>query len=607
MCEINMLLKDVSLTKSDFEDLQWEEILKDCGHSECFSYSTLFFTKAQEAEAANRVKCSEVFTLLGSATSMILKSDSRTEPFIPRFLMTDSRSSSIDDFSGEHLNVLGEIVHRISNSEIRARSAYILWMKKHNFHMAELAIKSYLESATNLEKPHNWIECAERIERAFRLGASLGKNTEYLDQVIVHIETVLDNYNGEDPKFLPNKLMSFLLEQRKGDCEKYSMLSEKLAKRAESDCDWRRARTYWETKAQWHSIDKDEPNKRAALIQAAETYVEDAGAVVNRGKPSYMISASHLQHAIELYRRIGGENERIVELRRTLLEYQEKSINEFKAVSTEINLNDVVKNAIARVKGKKIYDTIFELALITNSPEVSDLKNQVQELANEFPIRHLFTTFVINDKGKTTGHTPGLSSNNPEDIETAMNANMFKQAKLHQTIHTQGIIEPARNQINLEHNIRLHDFLQIVSNNPFIPEEREYIYAQGLHAGMRGDFLLAAHLLIPQFENSVRYVLTQHGVITSGIDTEGIQDEYSLNKTLNSSEMIEIFGEDITFDLKGLLVERFGANLRNRMAHGLMPYNEFYSLEVCYLWWLILRLCCLPIITQIQKNESDAK
>lgn len=600
-----MLLKNIPLTKDDFKEAYWEESIKKSDKRECFSYSPLFFAKAQEAKVAGETKAEKIFNLLGGVTSMILKESSPTEPFTPMFVNPESRSAVIDDFCDEHLKVLSEIVFDILDPEIRARIADILWIRKRDIRMAELGIKSYLESATVLEDPKQWTHCAERIERAFRLGASLGKNAGYLDQVISHIEAVLDKYNGEDPKFLSNKLMSFLLEQRKGDCKKYSMLSEKLAKRAESNGDWYRARTYWETKAQWHSIEKDDTNKRAALIQAAETYVKDAEAAIKRAKPSYMIAAGHLQHVIEAYRRIGGEKERIEELHSTLLKYQKKSIDEVKAVSTEINLTNEVKKAIERVKGKKLHEAIFEMAIMTTSPGVNDLKNQVQELANEYPIRHLFSTVAINEKGKVTDHIPGLFSNEPEKIETAMRANMFKHAKFHLTIYTQGVIEPARNQINLDHNIRMSDFVPIVSNNPLIPEGREHIYAQGLHAGMIGDFLLAAHLLIPQFENSVRYVLAQHGVITSGIDSEGIQDEYNLNKTLYLPEMIEIFGEDITFDLKGLLVERFGANLRNRMAHGLMPYNAFYSVEVCYLWWLILRLCCLPIIMKIKRGQAQ--
>ena len=601
-----MSLKNVPLTKKDFEELQLNETIEKCDRKDCDSYFPPFFTKADEAKAVSKAKTEEIFALLGYATSMMLKPNSPTEPFTPLYVLHNSRSAIIDDFSEDHLKFFGEIVLDISDPELRARIADILWVKKRDFHAAELAITAYLESATILEDPIQWTKCADRIERAVRLAASLGRNTEYLDKVISYIETVLDKYNGEDPKFLSEHLMGLLLEFRRGDSAKYSALSEKMAKRAESDGDWRRARIYWETKARWHALAKDADNERTARIRAAETYVKDAEAAINRETPSYAVAADHLLRAIESYRRIGGASERIEELHHTLLEYQEISTNELKLISTETDLNEAVKRAIARVKGKTLYDALFEFVLMGGSPEVSILRKEVQEPAKEYPGRHLVPVVEVNEKGKVVGSSAdSIFSNDPNEVEAAMRANMFKQAEFHHAIDTQGIIEPVRCQINLEHNVRVSDFIPIVSNNPLIPEGREHIYAQGLHAGMEGDFLVAAHLLIPQFENSIRHVLTQHGVITSGIDPRGIQDEHNLNKTLYLQEIHDIFGEDITFDLRGLLIERFGANLRNRMAHGLMSHDVFYSVPVVYLWWLILRLCCLPIITQIKENEAQ--
>ena len=600
-----MLFRNIPLTKSDFEELQLEESIKDCDKSECFYYSPLFYTKAHEAEAAGNQNMVEAFTLLGAVTSLRLKPSSLTDPFTPAIVSHDSRSYIVDDFSDDHLNVLYEIVQDIFNPEIRARVADILWIKKRDYHMAKLAINSYLESATILEDPYNWTQCAERIERAFRLGASLGKNAGHIDPVISHIETVLDKYNGEGSKYLSERLMGFLLEQKKGDYKKYSALSEKLAKNAESDGDWCRARTYWETKVRWHVLDEDEINEGGAKVQAAETYVKEAEAALESEQSSYMLASAHLQHAVEAYRRIGGDKERIKELHSALLEYQERSTTELKTVSTEIKLDGYVKKAIARVKGKTLHDAIIELALIVSSPEVNDLREQVQELVKEFSIQQILPTVGVNENGRVTGNMPNIYSNDPKEVEGALRAKMFKHSRYHHTIFAQGIIEPARHQINLEHNVRLNDFIPLVSNNPLIPTGRELIYAQGLHAGMEGDFLVAAQLLIPQLENSIRHVLTQHGVITSGIDSKGIQDEHSLNTTLYLPEMHEIFGEDITFDFQGLLVERFGYNLRNRMAHGLMSYDAFYSVPVIYLWWLTLRLCCWPILMRIEENQAN--
>jgi hypothetical protein len=89
-----------------------------------------------------------------------------------------------------------------------------------------------------------------------------------------------------------------------------------------------------------------------------------------------------------------------------------------------------------------------------------------------------------------------------------------------------------------------------------------------------------------QIESSLRFVLFLRGIITSGFDADGIQDEYDINKMLRVEQctepLINLFGKDLIFDLKGLLVSRFGSNLRNDMAHGLIDYSGFYTPDACY-------------------------
>ncbi len=150
----------------------------------------------------------------------------------------------------------------------------------------------------------------------------------------------------------------------------------------------------------------------------------------------------------------------------------------------------------------------------------------------------------------------------------------------------------------------MEDFAFIVINNPFIPPGREMIYARGLLEGLRGDFLVSTHLLIPQIEHSIRYLMEQQGCIVSGLDDRGVQDEHNINVLIRRPELVEILGEDIVFDLKGLLVHRFGTNLRNHMAHGLVEYNGFFTDDNSYLWWLTLHLCCLPIIKLNYQSEA---
>jgi len=597
-----MCLKDITLNKEDLEKIPWKSVLEDCDHRECDDYSPLFHARARESEESGDERAAALFSLFHALTMLTLNPDSKTDPF------DITCKAIIDGFDDKHLLFLREIVSEISDPELRARIADVLWVRNRDHEMARLAIESYLDSASALENPKEWVPCAYRIERAFRLAVSLGKNAGNVGKIIEYIETVLDRLNGEDPLFLSEKMMGLLLEARQGSSSKYSKISEKLARRAEQDKSWHRARTYWSTNARWHALDGNEEAERTALTLAAETYVQEANTAIEGEGASYFKATHHLQCAIVAFRRVGGMKQRVDELQEALLEYQEKSIDEMDTVSTDIDLGDQIEKTISSVKGKDLQDAIFELALRMKSPRKGALREQVEKTTGEFIFHHLFPEVAVNEKGKVIGRMPNLLADDPDKVETAIRAKMFKHAELHHLIRTNAVIEPIRYQINLEHNVRLADFVPIVFDNPLIPKGREHIYAEGLHSGIKGDYLVATHLLIPQFENSVRHVLSQYGFITSGFDSAGIQDEYNLSKTLYMDEAKEIFGEDILFDLQGLLVERFGANLRNRMAHGLMSADQFYSAPGAYFWALILRLCCLPIIGAIRKkDQSDVK
>jgi len=213
----------------------------------------------------------------------------------------------------------------------------------------------------------------------------------------------------------------------------------------------------------------------------------------------------------------------------------------------------------------------------------------------------------MNEMGKVVARQPGsVLSSDPNEAEAATRFEMNRNAAHYQAFHAQAFIEPARDQINLEHSVRVNDLLPIVSHSSFVPPEREYLFAKGLYAGLTGDFLTSTHILIPQIENSIRYLLWNRGVLPSGLDNRGIQNEYHLSTTLYCSEITSIFDEDTLFDLKNLLVEHSGSNLRNHMAHGLINDDEFLrSLLMSYLWWLTLRLCCLPILNYQQKVEQS--
>jgi hypothetical protein len=82
-----------------------------------------------------------------------------------------------------------------------------------------------------------------------------------------------------------------------------------------------------------------------------------------------------------------------------------------------------------------------------------------------------------------------------------------------------------------------------------------------------------------------------------------IQEVRSLDKLLLMPETMEAFGEDHVFELRGILTEEFGSNLRNRIAHGLASDGDCYEPATEHLWWLLLRLCILPTLPREEAND----
>ena len=400
--------------------------------------------------------------------------------------------------------------------------------------------------------------------------------------------------------------MRLLQEKRETkNAEKYIAICEKMARKAESENNHYKARSYWQLKAKWHFMQKDEESARQTKLDEAETYEKEAEMHLKGEPVSYQMVSHFTQQAIEAYRRAGNSEEKVAELKRKLIEYQTKAVTELKSISSEgIDISSFVEKSVENVSGKSFFEALSILALSFNPPEVHNLRTQVESHRKEFTLLSLIPTSLLDSKGK-------VIAQKESEGEEAILSDMFQHANRSRGIYVQAIIEPARIQILSEHRTRTKDFLDFLENHSFIPQGRELIIARGLQAGFYGDFLTAVHFLIPQLEESIRYILIQLGNVPSSLNNKGIQSEYSLNETLKkeefTSQLNKVFGEDLIFDLRGLLTEKFGSNLRNDMAHGLIEFGSFYSEVGCYLWWLALRFYLLPyLVRKVEVTEATS-
>ena len=267
------------------------------------------------------------------------------------------------------------------------------------------------------------------------------------------------------------------------------------------------------------------------------------------------------------------------------------------------DMSDVVEESRKAVSGKKIFDALVELVAITNLLDPEKEQKNAVDRAQRFPLSKLFSQIQMDQNGKTISRATGIAPNQVTGDEPAIYADMLRKSHLNIHLCLYSSILPALEVFLEEHEIDDSLLYDIVKNNQLVPPGREMFFFRGIKAGFEYDFVNASLFLIPQLENSLRAIMERNGVITSKLTQNGIQREKDLNELFEEDFINKLLGDKYIFTLKALLTEQEGANLRNRLAHGLAEYNQLRGDASAYFWWLTLRLLLMPFIQQQQEGE----
>lgn len=154
-----------------------------------------------------------------------------------------------------------------------------------------------------------------------------------------------------------------------------------------------------------------------------------------------------------------------------------------------------------------------------------------------------------------------------------------------------------------EHPLEARDLLPLAEFSPFVPSGYENIFAFGFARFFGGDYISALHILVPQLENSLRYVLKQAAIDTSSMQSDMTQENRTLSVMLGKDRaaLEKIFGPAITLEIENLFDFEGGPSLRHQFAHGLLSAGACHSHDAIYACWFIFRLCCLPLFRHWQQ------
>lgn len=513
----------------------------------------------------------------------------------------------IADLTESQLAILDRIAPKLSDPELRARLSDIVWISQRKHAHARKAAEDYLSSAERLISRNYLLGVKHRLARSVQLALLLGPSSDLRATIVERITQLAETGNLQHCTLAD--CLRVLSSSRVGDPARLHGIVKQRVELISSTTPnpiWEQG--FWDIAAGFAKQMKDDALSRAALIELARAIEREA-----ENAPSQAIAAHHWERALQAYRRVSGTKPEQDRVHQNLLTAQEQISQEMvPAGGGSVDISDLHTHAIERMRDKTKQQAIAELVFASHWLSQDQTQKQAEDLIREHPLLKMFASLRFSSTWKVAAKSSGVPPDASEIAADRLHAETCEQYRYFVPFAVHGSIEPMRYQLRLSHTVTRDDIAELVFNSPSVPIGREDLFTIGIHAGIHGRFIEALHVLIPQLEHLLRILLKNRGVVTSGIDQSGIQKEFDLNILLTMQETEKLLGLDLVFALRVIFTERNGYNLRNEMAHGMLPSSAFFSEAAIYAWWLIVIIVAgsyakIHLSETVFLDESDSK
>jgi hypothetical protein len=578
------------ITEQEMPAIDIDAALADVEDRCCQYYDDAYFKAATKADdPGSKALCQSLAILC----SFYPQYGNPAEPYRASIIDGNRRTAIPDDLTDADIQTVETLLSLAKDPALRARLADVLWLRKKSAHdVARVAVDDYLAAARSLLKPKGWIHSVELFQRALQLGMKLGRKKEAYQLAQKAVRETVDHSLAQTEPFFASYFLPLIRSFQIGEPRKMADIAKSQAELALTANDQRRQRIYLLLEADFCRLANDSVRETATRLLAAETYVKEAANNVERTPPSYFAASDCLAKAIEALRQAHAPPERIRALKQQLKEYQRNSMGEMKTLSIPVDTREAVAAATKYVTNQDLRRAMALLSLGIDIVHVDTLRSEVLEAINQAPFTHIMGESMVDSEGRPVGHKQPLIGLAGEEAEKELQKRMFEHAaNFDWKWRVRMFIEPARLQIWRQHQPTMRDFEYLVAHNPFIPPGHEGLFLQGIYYGLAGDLMIASHLLTPQIENSIRYVVEQNGGDITNINSDLTQPVKTLGALFEIPETKRIFGNDLCFEMRGLLIEKHGYSFRNEVAHGFLTDAGCYTEAAMNVWWLVLKLC----------------
>lgn len=577
------LNETVELSLDDYETYV-EPILSE-SHTDIREYHSIFLKKCSEEN--ENILQKEVYSLFRLVCSLDLNTSNPKHPFVPMITTPNGDSGRPSDIPKNHQDFLQAILKKIINPVVQARVADILWVieKKNKKENAEIALKSYmLFIENNLSNQEEVIEIVKYSQRVIFL-SNWTKNKENHHEIIKKFENLIQS-KEEISCFFIKDIILLLINEKESDKDLLISILEKEIKDSDSS-------DGWECLEKVYSKLKMQDKVNECKIRQGEIYAQYGDLMDDS------INKTHwYRKALEVYPNTKETKDLIKEINKKLSIASSNSLKEMQhnKVPLPQPVSDYVQKKSMEIKEKisrlSFLEALKALISYVEYPSVEKLKQET-EMRQSNPLE-LFSRFIDSFQVTNVNLQSRCESQNSDNLEEDL-AVYFAQRYF--PCCTSIMLFPVMEGLEIirkEHNnIKEADWI-IILEKSIIPKKRLESFSLGFYNWFHKRNCAALPILIPQFENLIRYLIQDSQNDTAVYrNKESKQEEESFKNNFNNEIIRNKLGQDLVFQFKVLLFANKGLNLRNKIEHGLVDDLAFSNLASDYLVLLMLEVVFL--------------
>ncbi len=301
--------------------------------------------------------------------------------------------------------------------------------------------------------------------------------------------------------------------------------------------------------------------KKIIQMMIAKSYVEEANTRLDQDSAS--LATFCYQHAIEEYRKI-DEQAKIEDIIQKIRSINSKVLAEMDVIETKIEVPAIQFTA---TNG---YDLVKQIVDYTKRliPSRNDISTKVKQDLTQNPLP------------RAVGNAATIGTKNPvsfdEYEESIINSYIIRELNLYSLLADHRIASSVQKREDAK-KISSKAYIKFLSDCG-LDESLRKLIAHGIKRHFEKDYISSIHVLIPQVEATLRYLLNKKGINTLKTKGDTIMDN-ELGGLLKDTATRNLLGEDLTTYLELRFTEQEGMNLRNNVSHGLLDHTAFIYVE----------------------------